>query len=136
MKTFLWIVLPYILSSRHSFWVTSGGTSTTSSGGPASPLGLYEKRVRAWASPLFHFGILGVTPVVTLWDCSCQRAGQRLLASPSTPITSSRASSGHCCRRRHDGRSRAAHLPPAYDTFGAPGHSSIADKAMYPLLEL
>ena len=59
MKTFLWIVLPYICLTSFvlgHFWRYKydkfGWTSKSS--------GLYEKRVLAWASPLFHFGILGV----------------------------------------------------------------------------
>ncbi|HLN06418.1 MAG TPA: respiratory nitrate reductase subunit gamma [Acidimicrobiales bacterium] len=59
MKTFLWIVLPYICLTSFvvgHFWRYKydkfGWTSRSSE--------LYEKRVLSWASPLFHFGILGV----------------------------------------------------------------------------
>ncbi|MHB8827338.1 MAG: respiratory nitrate reductase subunit gamma [Acidimicrobiales bacterium] len=59
MKQFLWIVFPYICLT--SFFVGHvwrfkydkfGWTSRSSQ--------LYEKKILAWASPLFHFGILGV----------------------------------------------------------------------------
>ncbi len=59
MSVFLWIVFPYICLT--SFVVGHiwryrydklGWTSRSSE--------LYEKRILAWASPLFHFGILGV----------------------------------------------------------------------------
>ena len=59
MKTFLWIVFPYICLTSFvvgHFWRYKydkfGWTSRSSE--------LYEKRVLLWASPLFHFGILGV----------------------------------------------------------------------------
>jgi len=59
VKTFLWIVLPYICLTSFvvgHFWRYKydkfGWTSRSSE--------LYEKRVLSWASPLFHFGILGV----------------------------------------------------------------------------
>ncbi len=59
MRTFLWIVFPYIcLTSfvvghiwRYRF-DKFGWTSRSSQ--------LYEHRILSWASPLFHFGILGV----------------------------------------------------------------------------
>ena len=59
MKTFLWIVFPYIcltcFVTGHVWryrYDKFGWTSRSSE--------LYEKRLLAWASPLFHFGILGV----------------------------------------------------------------------------
>jgi nitrate reductase gamma subunit len=59
MKTFLWIVFPYICLTSFVLghvwryrYDKFGWTSRSSE--------LYEKRILAWASPLFHFGILGV----------------------------------------------------------------------------
>ena len=59
MKIFLWIVFPYICLTSFVLghiwryrYDKFGWTSRSSE--------LYEKRILAWASPLFHFGILGV----------------------------------------------------------------------------
>jgi len=59
MKTFLWIVFPYICLTSFVLghvwryrYDKFGWTSRSSE--------LYEKRILSWASPLFHFGILGV----------------------------------------------------------------------------
>jgi nitrate reductase gamma subunit len=59
VKTFLWIVFPYICLTSFVLghiwryrYDKFGWTSRSSE--------LYEKRILAWASPLFHFGILGV----------------------------------------------------------------------------
>lgn len=59
MTTFLWIVFPYICLTSFVIghvwryrYDKFGWTSRSSE--------LYEKRILAWASPLFHFGILGV----------------------------------------------------------------------------
>ncbi len=59
MRTFLWIVFPYICLTSFVLghiwryrYDKFGWTSRSSE--------LYEKRILAWASPLFHFGILGV----------------------------------------------------------------------------
>lgn len=59
MSTFLWIVFPYIcltsfvLGHVWRFRYDKFGWTSRSSE-------IYEKRILAWASPLFHFGILGV----------------------------------------------------------------------------
>ncbi|MDE3083298.1 MAG: respiratory nitrate reductase subunit gamma [Acidobacteriota bacterium] len=59
MKTLLWIVFPYICLTSFLLghvwrykYDKFGWTSRSSE--------LYEKRILSWASPLFHFGILGV----------------------------------------------------------------------------
>jgi len=59
VRTFLWIVFPYICLTSFVLghvwrykYDKFGWTSRSSE--------LYEKRILAWASPLFHFGILGV----------------------------------------------------------------------------
>lgn len=59
MKTFLWIIFPYICLTSFvfgHFWRYKydkfGWTSRSSQ--------LYEKKILSWGSPLFHFGILGV----------------------------------------------------------------------------
>ena len=59
MKTFLWIIFPYICLTSFvlgHFWRYKydkfGWTSRSSE--------LYEKKILSWGSPLFHFGILGV----------------------------------------------------------------------------
>ncbi|HUZ39759.1 MAG TPA: respiratory nitrate reductase subunit gamma [Streptosporangiaceae bacterium] len=59
MKIFLWIVFPYICLTSFVIghiwryrYDKFGWTSRSSE--------LYEKKILAWASPLFHFGILGV----------------------------------------------------------------------------
>ena len=59
MKTFLWIIFPYICLTSFvggHVWRYKydkfGWTSRSSQ--------LYEKKILSWGSPLFHFGILGV----------------------------------------------------------------------------
>ena len=59
MTTFLWIILPYICLTSFALghvwryrYDKFGWTSRSSE--------LYEKKILAWASPLFHFGMLGV----------------------------------------------------------------------------
>jgi nitrate reductase gamma subunit len=59
MSTFVWIVFPYICLTSFVIghvwryrYDKFGWTSRSSE--------LYEKRILSWASPLFHFGILGV----------------------------------------------------------------------------
>jgi nitrate reductase gamma subunit len=59
MKTFLWIIFPYICLTSFILghvwrykYDKFGWTSRSSQ--------LYEKKILSWGSPLFHFGILGV----------------------------------------------------------------------------
>lgn len=86
MKNFLWIIVPYVCLT--SFVVGHiwrfcyekfGWTSRSSE--------LYEKRLLAIASPLFHFGMLGVIGV-TLSDSSFPNHGRPASGSRSTRTTS------------------------------------------------
>jgi nitrate reductase gamma subunit len=131
VRTFLWIVFPYIcltsfvLGHVWRFRYDKFGWTSRSSE-------LYEKRILAWASPLFHFGILGVIAghvIGLLVPQSWTRAlgisehSYHLAAATLGTIAGLATVTGLALliyRRR---------MTPA--VFRA---TSVADKAMYPLL--